>query len=160
MANFTTETFLKDDDYFTPKSAWEDIKDYIPNNKIIWEAFFNKNSKSADYLKELGFKVLSEDIDFFNNDKGDIIVSNPPFTMRKEIMKRLQELDKPFILIMSCSTLATQYLQKTFKNKLQIIVPKKRIQFVDKNLKQTKRANFDCFYFCYKINLRSDLIML
>ena len=39
MAGFTNETFIKHDDYFTPKYVWEDIKDYIPTDKVIWEAF-------------------------------------------------------------------------------------------------------------------------
>ena len=39
MASFHTKTFQKHDDYMTPKSAWEDIKKYIPTDKIIWEAF-------------------------------------------------------------------------------------------------------------------------
>jgi hypothetical protein len=34
MAGFHTKTFLKHDDYMTPKYAWEDIKDYIPKKKI------------------------------------------------------------------------------------------------------------------------------
>ena len=33
MATFTTKTFLKHDDYMTPKYAWENIKNYIPKKK-------------------------------------------------------------------------------------------------------------------------------
>jgi hypothetical protein len=41
----------------TPKYAWENIKDLIPKNKIIWEPFYG-DGKSGDYLKELGFNVI------------------------------------------------------------------------------------------------------
>ena len=41
----------------TPKYAWENIKQYIPNNKIIWEPFYG-DGKSGDNLKELGFNVI------------------------------------------------------------------------------------------------------
>ena len=34
MAGFHTKTFLKHDDYMTPKYAWENIKQYIPQDKI------------------------------------------------------------------------------------------------------------------------------
>ena len=34
MAGFHTKTFWKFDDYMTPKYAWENIKQYIPQNKI------------------------------------------------------------------------------------------------------------------------------
>ena len=33
-----TVEFLKHDDYMTPKYAWENIKQYIPKHKILWEA--------------------------------------------------------------------------------------------------------------------------
>ena len=82
MAVFQTKSFLKHDDYMTPKYAWEDIKEYIPKKKI-WEAFYG-NGKSGDYLTELGFDVIHEEIDFFENDLGEIIVSNPPFSKSKE----------------------------------------------------------------------------
>jgi len=162
MAVFHTKTFTKYDDYMTPNYAWDNIKDYIPKDKIIWEAFYG-NGKSGNYLKTLGFNVIHEDIDFFNNDKGDIIVSNPPFTIKKEILIRLKELNKPFILIMPCSTLTTQYIRTLFKNDIQIIIPRKRIQFiklVDNKEIESNKCNFDCFYFCYKCNLERDIIFI
>jgi len=162
MAGFHTETFTKYDDYMTPNYAWDNIKDYIPKDKIIWEAFYG-NGNSGNYLKTLGFNVIHEDIDFFNNDKGDIIVSNPPFTIKKEILIRLKELNKPFILIMPCSTLTTQYIRTLFKNDIQIIIPRKRIQFiklVDNKEIESNKCNFDCFYFCYKCNLERDIIFI
>jgi len=60
MAGFHTKTFLKHDDYMTPKYAWENIKDYIPKDKIIWEAFMG-DGKSGEYLKDLGFNVIHND---------------------------------------------------------------------------------------------------
>jgi len=162
MAGFHTKTFTKYDDYMTPNYAWDNIKDYIPKDKIIWEAFYG-NGNSGNYLKTLGFNVIHEDIDFFNNDKGDIIVSNPPFTIKKEILIRLKELNKPFILIMPCSTLTTQYIRTLFKNDIQIIIPRKRIQFiklVDNKEIESNKCNFDCFYFCYKCNLERDIIFI
>ena len=63
MAGFHTKTFIKHDDYMTPKYAFEWIKDFIPNNKIIWEAFYG-DGDSGNYLQELGFNVIHEPIDF------------------------------------------------------------------------------------------------
>ena len=78
MAGFHTKTFTLHDDYMTPKSAWENIKDFIPKDKEIWEAFYG-DGESGKYLTDLGFKTIHENIDFFENDKGEIVVSNPPF---------------------------------------------------------------------------------
>ena len=52
-----------------------------------------------------------------------------------------------------------------FKDKtLQIIIPKRRIQFIkieDGQYVDTgNRCNFDCLYFCYKMNLEKDIIWL
>jgi len=164
MAGYETKTFSKHDDYMTPKSAWENIKDFIPRDKVIWECFYG-DGQSGKYLEELGFKVIHEDIDFFNNNKGDIIISNPPFSLKKEVFTRLIELDKPFIMICSQQVLFTQYFKKIIKDKkLQIIVPSKRIQFIKiKNgeyIDTGNRCNFDCLYFCYKMNLDKDLIFI
>ena len=165
MAGFHTKTFLKHDDYMTPKSAWENIKHLIPQDKVIWEAFYG-DGKSGEYLKELGFNVIHEPIDFFENNLGDVIVSNPPFSKSKEVMKRLKELDKPFIIILPASKICTRYIRENYKNeKLQIIIPKKRIHFEKqingKPIEGWKNAcNFDCFYYCYKMGFDKDIIWL
>jgi hypothetical protein len=165
MASFHNKTLQVHDDYMTPKSAWESIKHIIPQDKVIWEAFYG-DGKSGKYLQELGFNVIHEPIDFFENNKGDMIVSNPPFSMMKSIFPRLAELDKPFILILPASKICTQYVRQYFKDKeLQIIIPRKRIQFIKlvdgkepENFKSD--CNFDCFYYCYKINLPRDITWL
>ena len=40
MATFDNKSFIKHDDYMTPKFAWQNIKKYIPKDKLIWEAFY------------------------------------------------------------------------------------------------------------------------
>jgi hypothetical protein len=166
MAGFCTKTFIKHDDYMTPKYAWENIQQFIPKDKVIWEGFMG-DGKSGEYLKDLGFNVIHDDDDFFLSDKGDILVSNPPFSQSKNILNRLKELDKPFILILPCSKICTQYIRENFKDTaypLQIIVPRRRINFTkineDGTLFNGNRCNFDCFYYCYKMNLERDIIWL
>ena len=164
MAGFHTKTFLKHDDYMTPKYAWEHIQHLIPKDKVIWEAFYG-DGQSGNHLTELGFDVIHEPVDFFENNLGDIIVSNPPFSQSKEVMSRLKKLDKPFIMILPSSKINTSYVRENYKNsELQIIIPRKRIQFVkfvDGEKAETKNAcNFDCFYYCYKMNFPKDIIWL
>ena len=162
MASFHTKTFTTHDDYMTPKYAWENIKHLIPK-KVIWEAFYG-DGDSGKYLQELGFQTIHENIDFFENNLGEIVVSNPPFTKVKDVLKRLKELDKPFILIMPSSKINTQYVREIFMNeKLQIIIPKKRIQFakiIDGKYETKNACNFDCFYYCWKVNLEKDITWL
>ena len=60
----------------------------------------------------------------------------------------------------------TQYMRSLFKNdELQIIIPNKRISFVKKVNRifpdnWCSKCNFDCFYYCYKMNLPKDIIWL
>jgi hypothetical protein len=166
MAGFHTKTFLKHDDYMTPFSAWENITEYIPKDKIIWESFYG-DGKSKEHLLKLGCKeVIHENIDFFEEDRGEVIISNPPFSLAKDIMPRLAQLDKPFIMLMPSAKINTKYVRDNFKNKkLQIIIPRRRIQFVKlvdgkEPEKQENKCNFDCFYYCYKMGLPSDIIWL
>ena len=165
MAGFHTKIFIKHDDYMTPKYAWENISHLIPKDKIIWEAFFG-DGESGKYLTELGFNVIHKPIDFFKSNEGEIIVSNPPFGKSKEVMQRLKELDKPFIIIFPSSKINTQYVRENYKNSnLQIIIPRKRIHFKKlvegKEVEGWKNAcNFDCFYYCYKMNFDKDITWL
>jgi len=166
MAGFHTKTFIKHDDYMTPKYAWENIAMFIPKDKIIWEAFYG-DGVSGNYLKELGFNVIHEQVDFFENNLGEIIISNPPFSKVRDIMPRLKELNKPFILIMPSSKIFTSYMRENFKNdnNLQIIIPRKRIHFI-KNINGEKPenykscCNFDCFYYCWKMELSNSITWL
>ena len=167
MATFHTKTFLKHDDYMTPKYAWENIKQYIPADKVIWEAFYG-DGKSGTFLQELGFEVIHEPIDFFEEDRGDIIVSNPPFSKSNEVLTRLKELGKPFIVIFPSSKINTQYTRNLFMDTpdpLQIIIPRKRIHFEKKVDGETpagwkNACYFDCFYYCWKMNLPRDIVWL
>jgi len=156
MANFNNN-FQINDEYMTPFHVWDDIKHFIPNDKIIWECFPG-TGLSKCHLEQLGFNVVSDkDDDFYHTNKGDIIITNPPFSDIKNVIERLIHIDKPFILIMPCSKLTTQYFQQIFKHKsehLSIIIPKKRVNFlkvVNGKPQPTNSCNFDCFYYCYKM---------
>jgi len=168
MSGYYTKPFMKHDDYMTPKYAWENIQQYIPKDKVVWEAFYGDGS-SGEYLKELGCKeVIHEPIDFFENDKGEVIISNPPFSKSKDVMNRLRKLDKPFIMLLPLLKINTSYFRENFKDTddpLQIIIPRKRIHFtkhVDgKPVEGWKpQTSFDCLYYCYKMNLPRDIMWL
>ena len=179
MAGFQTKTFIKHDDYMTHFSAWKNIEKYLPKDKVIWEAFYG-NGKSAENLRKLGCKVVSKDCDFFENNMGEVIVTNPPFSILKDnektgeigVLSQLKKLNKPFIIIMPCSKITTVYFSKLFGNdkNMQYIVPRSRMQFTkvkyDKKeekyikAKSKNTCNFDCFYYCYKMNLPLSIIHL
>ena len=55
----------KGDEYYTPISVWENIIEFLPKDKIIYEPFY-LDGKSGECLKNMGCKkVIHEDIDFW-----------------------------------------------------------------------------------------------
>ena len=120
-------------------------------------------SKSAKYLTKLGNTVVGDTSwDILKENHGDIIVTNPPFEtkLKQAILKRLVELDKPFILIMnSMNTFANYFTDILDTKHLQIITPKGKINFdkmEDGKLTKTKNCSFYCVYVAYKMNLRPE----
>ena len=164
MAIFNNNSFTLYDDYMTPSYVWDLIREYIPIDKTIWEAFYG-NGESGKCLSDMGFNIIHEPIDFFEHDVGDMIISNIPFSDKKRIFKRLKALNKPFIIICPSSTINTQYMRELFKDDgLQIMIPPKRINF-DKLVNgeitaNISNCNFDCFFYCWKMNLPKDIIWL
>ena len=170
MASFHTKTFQKHDDYMTPLSAWNAINRFLPTGKIIWEPFFGDGTSGKNLMK-LGHRVVHQKKDFFKwCPEYDLIVTNPPYSIVKDIMPRLLELDKPFVLLMPSSKINTKYMRDWSDKGLQIIIPRKRIQFIkctinkfgciEPNEVQDNKCNFDCFYYCYKMNLPRDMVWL
>lgn len=166
MANLKDSPKFKiHNDYYTPKYAWEKINHLIPKDKVVWEAcMLNSNlSRSAEYLIELGNKVVYDTSwNILKENHGDIIITNPPFEtkIKIEILKRLVELDKPFIIIMnSMNTFANYFTEILDKRYIQIITHKGKINF-DKmendKLTKTNNCSFYCVYVAYKMNLKNE----
>ena len=155
--------FKNDDQYNTTSIMWESISHLIPKDKILFEGFMKDNwaSKSVLILRELGFNVVGDPtIDFFKDiPEYDILVSNPPYSMKKKIFERLSVLNKPFILILPISTITKQFTKCLERDKLQMIIPSKRMQF-EKEGVELSRCWFDTCYLCYKMNLERDITFL
>jgi len=146
MFNNDNET----DNYMTPPYVWDLIIPFIPKEKIIWEAFFG-DGESGEYLKSKGFNVIHQDIDFFENDSGEIIVSNIPFSKKQEVFTRLKLLNKPFIVISSAVILSNVWFQKLFKNEIGIIIPNHRLKYRHLTINKDKLYTAPpTWFFCYK----------
>ena len=146
-------SFTKDkdsDNYITNADDWLRIKDYIPKDKKIWSPFYC-DGKQKEYFNDMDIDIIHEDKDFF---------SYTPFSKKKEILARLKELDKPFILIMPSVMLCYKYFQDDYKD-IQIIIPYNRVKFKHlDNINKNYTPPYASFYFCYKMNLSKDLIFI
>lgn len=96
---------------------------------------------------------------YYEPDKSyDYIISNPPFSLKDDVLKRLNEIGKPFAILLPLPSLQGQkrfqYLQGT-----QALIFDKRINFFrDKETKEIlKGISFASIYIC-KDFLPRDLI--
>lgn len=162
-------------DYYTTKQMWSNISHLIPKDKIIWECcMLNSKSKSIEYFKELGFNCVGDtsmDCLTTTPENFDMIITNPPFEtkIKKKILQKFIELDKPFIIVLNSMNYYTKYFRELFKENikyLQVIIPEGKITFEEFCEKENKikvcpsSPSFYCGYLCYKMNLSNEDLWL
>jgi hypothetical protein len=162
----TAQTTKESDEVYTPEYAVKPIIKYISNpNAIIWCPFDTEDSKFVELLQQAGYKVIYSHIqlgqDFFlyePDEPYDLIISNPPFSLKDEILKRLDELNKPYAMLLPLPALQGQKRFEYIK-KCQALIFDKRINFYkDKEMKEVQKGvSFASIYIC-KDFLPKDLI--
>ncbi len=124
----------------------------------------------SEYVKVLqknGFKVIHSHIDEDKNfffyepeEEYDIIISNPPFSQKDNVLKRLYELDKPYAMLLPIPSLQGQARFPWMKDGLQYLGFDKRINYyTNQDLTQVQKGvSFGSCYLCKKF-LPKDLIL-
>ena len=144
------------DEVYTPYYAVDPILEFVPKDKIIWCPFDEEWSAFYQTFKRGGYNVvrssLSEGQDFFQYEpkEWDIMISNPPFSKKVQVMKRAFELGKPFALILPANSIQHQKLHKIFNNDIQMLAFDARIGFHTGGnmVTYTKSPPFGSAYFC------------
>ena len=162
MANFKdAPIFAVYDDYYTPAWVWEKIKHLVPQDKVIWEACMLNatESTSMDIWKNWGYNIVGDkswDILTCPVPECDMIVTNPPFETekKKQILQRLVNIGKPFIIIMNSTNTFSNYFHEIMDlNNTQIIVPKQKLHFRKNGEEEKKNTSFYSVFVAYKMNL-------
>lgn len=100
-------TFCKKDEYFTPSYAVYPIMKRLKPGTTVWCPFDTQDSEFVQVLSKNGFQVIFGHIqtgqDFFQTvvPECDYVVSNPPYSMKNEVLKRLYEIEKPFAMLIN-----------------------------------------------------------
>ena len=162
---FTAKSTKESDEYYTPAYAVEPLLKYLPKDKIIWCPFDKEESQFVKVFSAAGYKVIHSHIDgkkdFFSyepDEPYDYIISNPPFSCKDEVLKRLYELNKPYAMLLPLPTLQGQKRFPYIKD-CEALIFDKRVQYF-KDIEQTeisKGASFGSIYIC-KDFLPNDLI--
>lgn len=152
--NYIYTSTGKNDECYTHRYAVEPLLEFLEpfRNKIIWCPFDDESSEFVKVLQENNFKIIYSHIkygqNFFNYEpkEWDLIISNPPFTGKKEIFQRALSFNKPFALIMALPWLNDKAPVRLFRDKdLQLLLFEERMTF--KNQPEGK-INFSSAYFC------------
>ena len=144
----------KNDELYTPDYAIEPLLKYLPKDKIIWECTDFGSSNITKLLKQHDYKVISTHKDNFDfltdipNFDFDIIITNPPYSLKNEFLKKCYEYDKPFCLLLPLTSLEGIERGKMFREKgIDVLVLDRRCDFID-----NKKSNwFNTSWFCYKV---------
>lgn len=150
----------KNDNFYTPEYAVIPILKYVKLNSTIWCPFDTQESNYVKLLREQGHKVIHTHIDngenFFETEvpECDYIISNPPYSLKTEILERLFKIGKPFAMLINGNELfGGQKRFDLFKNnKFEIMYFNKRISyFQDYNNLVTSKLNppFSSVYICH-----------
>ena len=149
------------DEWYTPEDAIYPILKYIKPNSKIWCPFDTTDSHYYKILLETGHKVVCTSLlngqDFFliDNVECDYIISNPPFSLRQKILKRLFEIGKPFMMLMNTNGLFDSKTRwNLFKrNNFTLIYLEGRIQYMEKyDGVKCLSPPFQSAYVCSKIS--------
>ena len=171
----TAKTDKASDETYTPAYAIQPLVKYIKaymqaHTKLeltIWCPFDLQSSKYVEVLSAIpNVKVIYTHIDTGENffyyepsEPYDIIISNPPFSCKDDVLKRLFELGKPYAMLLPIPTLQGQTRFPYLKD-IQYLGFDKRINYY-RDVTMTKTQDGVSFGSCYicKNFLPKDLII-
>ncbi len=144
------------DEVYTPFYAVEPLLEFLPKDKKIWCPFDEEWSAFYQLLSEKGYDVtrssLSEGQDFFSYqpDDWDILVSNPPFSKKDDVLKRAFSFGKPFALLLPVNSIQGKKRFEIFQNEIQMLVFDGRVNYhTNGDMQNFKEGNhFGSAYFC------------
>lgn len=149
------------DEFYTPEYAVNPILKYIKPNSTIWCPFDTEYSWFVRILGSEGHHVIAthkdSNNDFFNMEipHCDYIISNPPYSCKGEVFKRLFEIGKPFAMLVGVVGLFES--QKRFEmfrdNEFEILYMNRRIAYFKDYADSKPLLNppFSSVYLCSKM---------
>lgn len=154
------------DEFYTPKYAIIPLLKYLKPKSIIWCPFDTENSLFVKIFKENGFNVINTHLstgqDFFEtNVECDYIISNPPYSLKTEVLERLFNLNKPFAMLLGVvGIFESKKRFEMFKNNnFEIMYFNKRIAYFKDYSEEKPSLNppFSSVYICKDV-LNSKII--
>ena len=146
------------DEFYTPNYAIMPILKYVRTGTTIWCPFDTADSNFVKLLTQHGCNViathLTSDEDFFTMDKPDCdyIISNPPYSVKTEVLQRLFSLKTPFAMLIGVVGLFES--QKRFEmfrdNTFEVMYLNRRVAYFKDFAEQKPSLNppFSSVFLC------------
>lgn len=125
-ASLKGKAYNSGDEYYTRK---EDIEDFLPywdlSDKVVYCPCDSEKSEFVKYFKQKGKckELIYTSDDFRTHEdlfqKADIIITNPPFSLKIDFLNMIRKYKKDYIIILHC--ISTQlYSIEELNNKVYI----------------------------------------
>ncbi len=152
-----TSTNKESDERYTPEIALYPLLDYLEVDKIIYEPTSDNSKNIVNFFRKRGFEIAeSNGRDFLKDDipdSIDIIITNPPYSIKDKFLQRAYEIGKPFCFLLPVTALQGINRGRLFrKYGIQLLVLDRRIDFTGKG-----SPHFGVAWFCWKV-LPKELI--
>lgn len=160
----TAKTDKASDEVYTPGYAVKPILKYIQPSQTVWCPFDKWDSEFVKLISQTN-KVIYSHIDYEENffvwepkEHWDVIISNPPFSCKDDVIKRLYELGKPYAVLLPIPSLQGQTRFPYMKDCQALIFDKRINYYTSLEKKETQKGvSFGSFYLCRNF-LPKDLI--
>lgn len=148
----------------TPFYALDPLIQYLPTNCALWESAAGE-CQIVTKLRQSGFDVVATDIltgqNFFESDPADwgCQITNPPYSIKYDWLKRSYQLAKPFALLMPLETMGAAKGQRLFEHYgIEIILLDKRINFkMPRNGYGKTGAHFSVAWFTWGLGIGREI---
>ena len=152
--NSITNDFYSDE-WYTHRHIVDHMYSFLNPDKgsTILCPFDTEKSEFVKHAKDNGYNVIYDIRDFCSDKKYkcDYIITNPPFSIKNEVIKKALEykVRTCFILPIDSITGVTRHdLFKEYNSYPYIYIPKRRISYIGSDMKP-KKGN--CFHSIYMI---------
>jgi len=119
------------DEIWTPDGVASVLFPHIPEEWIVWESAPG-SGQLVRFLKSR-YAVVAEEQDYFvwEPEQWDCMISNPPYSLKHEWLRRATELNKPYALLLPVTTLGVRRCQY-YLHDVEIIFLPRRVDFTGK----------------------------
>jgi len=149
------------DDWQTPPEAVEPLVPFLKARgvRVVWEPAAGAGLL-AGALERHGFRVIATDVaydprqDFLRYEPGepwDAIVTNPPYSLRYEFIRRAYELGRPWAMLMTLTTLEGRRQELFREHGVELLLLDRRVNFILPGSDGRSGAWFPVAWFCWRL---------